>query len=119
MQCRPRSPSQTSLIPVILILMSTSGPERQWTFFTNHGHVLVFLATNPDARVRDIAARIGITERATQAILSDLTRAGYVTATKVGRRNTYRVHADRAFRHPIEADHEIGELLEVFLTDRQ
>ncbi len=99
--------------------MSTSGSERQWTIFTNHGHVLVFLATNPDARVRDIAAKIGITERATQAILSDLTRAGYVTATRVGRRNSYRVDADRAIRHPIESDHAIGEMLEVFLTDRE
>lgn len=95
--------------------MSTSESTRQWTFFTNHGHVLVFLSGNPDARVRDIAAQIGITERATQAILSDLTQAGYVTATRVGRRNTYRVHTDRAFRHPIEADHNVGEILAIFL----
>ena len=98
--------------------MSTSETGRQWTFFTNHGHVLVFLSRSPDARVRDIAAEIGITERATQAILSDLNQAGYVTSTRVGRRNTYRVHADRAFRHPIEADHNVGEILAIFLEQR-
>jgi predicted transcriptional regulator len=76
--------------------------------------VLVFLTRNPDARVRDIAAKIGITERATQAILADLTGAGYVTATRVGRRNTYRVHPEQMLRHPVEADHAVGEILTVF-----
>ncbi len=99
-------------------MMSTSpGPAaRQWTIFTNHGHVLVYLAQHPDARVRDIAAEIGITERATQAILSDLTGAGYVTATRVGRRNSYRVHPEQMLRHPVEADHAVGEILTVFLS---
>ncbi|MEI2716412.1 MAG: helix-turn-helix domain-containing protein [Candidatus Nanopelagicales bacterium] len=91
--------------------------QRQWTFFTNHGHVLVFVSRNPDARVRDIAAEIGITERATQAILSDLSQAGYVTATRVGRRNTYRIHPDQAFRHPVESEHTVGEILSVFLAE--
>lgn len=95
-------------------MMSTSPSTRQWTIFTNHGHVLVFLTRNPDARVRDIAAKIGITERATQAILADLTGAGYVTATRVGRRNTYRVHPEQMLRHPVEADHAVGEILTVF-----
>lgn len=98
--------------------MSTSPTGRSWTFFTNHGHVLVYLARNPDARVRDIAGEIGITERATQAILSDLTQSGYVTATRVGRRNTYRVHPEQMFRHPIEADHAVGEMLKIFLQDQ-
>ena len=99
--------------------MSTSATNgRQWTFFTNHGHVLVFLARHPDARVRDIAGEIGITERATQAILSDLNHAGYVTATRVGRRNTYRVHPEQMFRHPIEADHAVGEMLKIFLSEK-
>ena len=107
------------MIPVLLDVMATSDANpRQWTFFTNHGHVLVFLSRHPDARVRDIAAEIGITERATQATVSDLTQAGYVTATRVGRRNTYRVHADQAFRHPVEADHTVGEILSVFLASR-
>lgn len=88
--------------------------ERRWTFFTNHGHTLMYLARQPDARVRDIAAGIGITERATQGILSDLIRAGYVTATKSGRRNSYRIDLDRPFRHPIEAGPTVGDVLSLF-----
>lgn len=84
---------------------------------TNHGHALVYLSRNPDARVRDIAEAVGITERATQTILADLIDAGYVTATRVGRRNTYRVHADRALRHPAEAEHSVGELLAIFADE--
>lgn len=107
-------------IPVKLDVISTSGTTaRKWTFFTNHGHVLVYLARHPDARVRDIAAEIGITERATQAILADLTSAGYVTATRVGRRNTYRVHPEQMFRHPIESDHAVGEMLKIFLNEQR
>jgi predicted ArsR family transcriptional regulator len=85
-----------------------------WTFLTNHGHVIVFLSREPEARVRDIAATVGITERATQAILADLERGGYVTRTRVGRRNTYQLHDDRPLRHPAEADHEVGELVRLF-----
>jgi DNA-binding transcriptional regulator PaaX len=88
-----------------------------WTFLTNHGHVIITLSRQPDARVRDIAATVGITERATQAILTDLERGGYVTRTRVGRRNTYQLHADRPLRHPAEADHEIGDLVNLFLPD--
>ena len=82
-----------------------------WTFFTNHGHVLVCLAADPDLRTRDIAALVGITERSAQGIISDLVEAGYVTRTKDGRRNRYQVHPDRPLRHPLEQDHSVGELL--------
>ena len=60
---------------------------KQWTFLSNHGHVLIFLAQNPQARIRDIAAAVGITERSAQIILADLEAAGYLTKIKVGRRN--------------------------------
>ena len=82
-----------------------------WTFFTNHGHVLVCLAGEPDLRTRDIAERVGITERSTQAIINDLVAAGYVTRFKEGRRNRYEVHGDIPLRHPLERDHTVGELL--------
>ncbi|MCK4176575.1 helix-turn-helix transcriptional regulator [Aciditerrimonas ferrireducens] len=82
-----------------------------WTFLTNHGHVLVCIANDPGIRGRDIAARVGITERAAQAIVADLVREGYVTRTKVGRRNVYRINPDRPLRHPCEQPHSIGELL--------
>ena len=82
-----------------------------WTFLTNHGHVLVCIATDPEVRGRDIAARVGITERAAQTIITDLVSEGYVTRTRVGRRNRYRVNPDTPLRHPCEQPHSIGELL--------
>jgi hypothetical protein len=82
-----------------------------WTFLTNHAHVLVCIAQDPDIRGRDIAALVGITERAVQAIVADLAEEGYVTRTKVGRRNRYAVNGDAPLRHPLEHDHTIGELL--------
>lgn len=84
-----------------------------WTFLTNHAHVLNCIAGDPDSRLRDIAARVGITERAAQAIVSDLEAGGYLTRTRVGRRNTYEVHPERPFRHAIERDHQVGELLDL------
>ena len=83
-----------------------------WTFLTNHAHVLNCLAADPDTRLRDVAVRVGITERAAQLILADLVEAGYVTRTRVGRRNHYQVHREIPLRHPIERDHQLGELLE-------
>lgn len=90
---------------------------RQWTFLSNHGHVLLAIANDPEARLRDIAARVGITERAAQIIVSDLERAGYLEKTKVGRRNSYTVVPGRSFRHPAEATHSIDELLRIFAAD--
>lgn len=87
---------------------------RTWTFLTNHGHVMIYLARHPDARVRDIAAAVGITERATVAILGDLVDGGYVDRKRVGRRNSYEVRVNAALRHPEESDHRIGEILDVF-----
>lgn len=87
------------------------GTTGGWTFLTNHAHVLVCIAEDPDVRGRDIAALVGITERAAQAIVADLAVEGYVTRTKVGRRNRYTVNRDAPLRHPLEDDHTIGELL--------
>ena len=94
-------------------LMSSSEEiERpSWTFLTNHGHVLVCIAMDPGIRGRDIAARVGITERAAQSIIADLVAEGYITRTRVGRRNRYEIHPDLPFRHPVEGGHPIGELL--------
>ena len=87
--------------------------EPTWTFLTNHAHVLNCIAEDPDTRLQDIAARVGITERAAQAIVSDLETGGYLTRTRVGRRNTYEVHPELPFRHVIERDHQVGELLDL------
>jgi MarR family len=85
----------------------------EWTFLTNHSHVLLQVALEPDIRLRDIAARVGITERAAHSIVSDLVEAGYVARTRVGRRNRYTVFPGQPLRHPWESDHEVGELLSV------
>lgn len=83
-----------------------------WTFLSNHGHVLVVLQRDPDARVRDIAAAVGITQRAVQGILGDLVAAGYVEKERLGRRNHYELHPELPMRHPLEEGHLVGELLD-------
>lgn len=82
-----------------------------WTFFTNHGHVLLLLATSPDMRLRDVADGVGITERATQRIVRDLEECGYIGIEKNGRRNHYVVHLDRPLRHPVEHHRTVRDLV--------
>ncbi|MHB1739673.1 MAG: helix-turn-helix transcriptional regulator [Actinomycetes bacterium] len=84
-----------------------------WTFLTNHGHVLVCVASDPGIRGRDIAARVGITERAAQAIIADLVGDGYVKRTRIGRRNHYEINLDQPLRHPVEQPHSVGELFQL------
>ncbi|WP_199537009.1 helix-turn-helix transcriptional regulator [Spongiactinospora gelatinilytica] len=88
----------------------------RWTFLTNHARVLVEIARDPEVRLRDVAATAGITERAAQAIVSDLVIAGYLTRTRVGRRNRYTINEDQGFRHPAEADHNLDEFLALFTS---
>lgn len=92
----------------------TQATRPGWTFFSNHAHVLIFVSQNPDARVRDIANAVGITERFAHSVLSDLVDAGYLTVTRAGRRNEYAVNEDLTFRHPLESHVEVRELLEIF-----
>ncbi|MEU6886855.1 helix-turn-helix domain-containing protein [Streptomyces viridosporus] len=87
----------------------------QWTFLTNHARVLIALARDPGSRLRDVAEAIDITERAVQLIVADLEAAGYLTRTRVGRRNRYTIDPSVALRHPAEADHPVGDLLATFL----
>jgi DNA-binding transcriptional ArsR family regulator len=88
---------------------------RHWTFLSNHGHVLVCLARDQEARLRDVALAVGITERAVQKIVSDLEDAGVVERVREGRRNRYRLFLDQPLRHPIEAHRSIGALLGMVL----
>ena len=92
----------------------THEPRPGWTFLTNHAHVLLAIARDPTVRLRDVADTIGITERATQAIVADLEAAGYLRRERVGRRNHYTVNRAGRFRHPAEADRRIGDLLDLF-----
>ena len=85
--------------------------ERQWTFVTNHFLVLLCIAEDPGIRMSDAAARIGVTERAVQGIVSDLEQAGYLVRTKVGRRNHYEIHSEMPLRHLQTQHKQLGELL--------
>ena len=89
-----------------------------WTFLTNHSHVLLCIAADPDVLLREVAVRVGITERATQRIVAELEAAGYLSHEKIGRRNRYQVHANMPLRHPIEDHLEIGELISVVTESR-
>ena len=88
-----------------------AGPS--WTFLTNHTRVLLCLADEPDLRLREVAERIGITERAVQRIVTDLEDTGIVTRTREGRRNTYTIHDDAPLRYPHDAHATVGGLLEL------
>ncbi len=92
--------------------VSAPAPERGWTFLTNHAHVLLCLAHSGSLTARELGLRIGITERSVQAILADLVAGGYLEKTKVGRRNHYTVNSWGRLRHPVEAAHTVGELIE-------
>lgn len=83
-----------------------------WTFLTHHGHVLLQLAQASDSRIEVIAEAIGITERQTINILSDLVEGGYVVKTKVGRRNFYEVNMDAKLRHKTNSENTVGDLIE-------
>jgi DNA-binding Lrp family transcriptional regulator len=86
-----------------------------WDFLTNHAHVLTCVAHDPGIRLRDIAAAVGITERAAHRILSQLVEEGYVLREREGRRNRYQVVAGLPMRHPLVQGREVGELLEVLI----
>jgi predicted ArsR family transcriptional regulator len=100
--------------------MNMQEPQRKmWGFLTNHAHVLLCVARDPQSRAREIADHVGITERATQGILADLIADGYVTRTKVGRRNDYKINSRGHLRHPALRDLSIGPLIDVLTTDGQ
>lgn len=85
--------------------------STRWDFLTNHAHVLVCVARDPGARLREIAAAIGITERAAHRIVSELVDEGYLVRERRGRRNHYQVKAKRPLRHPLAEERDVGELL--------
>ena len=84
-----------------------------WTLFSNYGHVLLYLANNPRARLRDVAQQVGITERAVQKIVHDLREAGYLEIQKQGRCNRYRVNRRKHLRHSLESRLKLGQLVKL------
>ena len=109
----PASPTEPAISAAIIIV-----PAEHWTFLTNYSHVLLTIASEPVIRLRDVAARVGITERAAQRIVADLVESGYLAVEKVGRRNRYLVNARLPLRHPIERENQVSALLGLLRPDR-
>ena len=97
-------------------MTSRAAETTEWTFLTTHARVLVEIARDPETRMRDLAAACDMTERSIQAIVADLEQAGFLSHSRVGRRNRYTVHPEQAFRHRNHAGYEVGSLLELFTT---
>ena len=96
-----------------------TGRQPSWVFLSNHAHVLLCIARDPDTRTRDIADQVGITERAAQRLVSDLIAEGYLTRTKVGRRNRYQINRRGHLRSPAFQALEIGPLLDLLNPNNQ
>ncbi len=90
-----------------------------WKFLSNHAHVLLCIAQEPEMRLREVADRVGITERAVLRIVADLEGGGYLSRSREGRRNHYEVHLDRPLRHSVESHCEVGALLNLILGPDQ
>jgi len=88
-----------------------------WTIFSNHGHVLVCLARDSEARLRDVAADVGLTERAVQKIVRDLQEGGMIIISKHGRRNRYRIDTGKNLRHDLEAHCTLGALVDLVVNE--
>ena len=88
-----------------------SGRAPTWTFLSNHAHVLLLIAKDPEILLKDVARTVGITERAVQRIVSDLEASSYIERERLGRCNRYKVHPEMPLRHPIEAHRRIASLI--------
>lgn len=84
-----------------------------WTFFSNHAHILFLIALSPTISVREISNKAGITERAVMKIISDLVKDDFISITKDGRRNIYKVNSDKHLRHEIEMNCHIGDIVKL------
>lgn len=100
-------------------MLKQEDKNHSWTFLSNYAHVLVTLARDPTARLRDIAAQVGITERATQRIVSQLETAGVLTKEREGRRNRYAIIDGHPLHHPLESHKTVGSLLAMINEGRR
>lgn len=99
--------------------MDSTQDGPTWTFFTNHAHVLICIAQQPDIRLSELAGLVGIGERAVHRIVHELSDAGYLRAIRVGRRNVYEIDLDRPLRHRVEAAHRVRSVIEPLIGDPQ
>ena len=95
---------------------SAQAASHRWTFLSNHAHVLIVLYAEPDLVLREVATRVGITERGVQRIVQDLEDGGFIRREKVGRKNHYQVITDQPLRHALEAHRKIGDLLNLITS---
>jgi DNA-binding IclR family transcriptional regulator len=93
--------------------------ESRWTFLTNHSHVLVCIAQEPDIRLSEVARQVGIGERAVHRIVHELCDAGYLRVVKHGRTNNYIIDLDRPLRHPLEADHDVRSVIQPLVRKKK
>lgn len=91
--------------------------KREWTFLTNHGRVLAYLAKNPQVTTRQIAQEVGVTERAIQKVIHELEKDGYIVRHRLGRTNCYIVHPELPMRHLMEREYAVGNLLQALGCD--
>ena len=110
-QATSRASSRSAAGSVLSSLPVRPESLPRWTFLTNHAHVLILLYQESCMVLREVASRIGITERAVQRIVADLEQDGFIEREKVGRQNQYRISATQPLRHPIESHRTIGDLI--------
>ena len=108
---RPRR----SLVPDMRRPEPSPLPRPEWSLFSSHTLVLAALAADPEVRIREIAERVGLTERTVQGLLTDLVDAGFVTRQREGRRNRYRLHLDRPIPGPVQLGGTVGELVDLIV----
>ena len=92
--------------------------KKQWTFLTNHSHVLLCLVNNPSIKMKEIAKKVDITERAVQNIISDLRKEGYITRERKGRRNKYQINENMHLKHPIEEHKTLADLIKLIYDEK-
>ena len=112
-----KSPAKKNARQTQTIGNASAEHASRWTFLTNHAHVLAVLDSNPEIVLRQVAACVGITERAVQRIIQDLEECGFIKRERVGRQNRYRVRKSQPLRHPIEAHRTIGDLLRLIAAE--
>jgi DNA-binding IclR family transcriptional regulator len=97
--------------------MTSSSTEEipEWTFLSNHAHILICISQQPDIRLSEVADLVGIRERSVHRIVHELSESGYISVSKVGRNNVYEVHLDLPLRHPLEATHSIRAIISPLL----
>jgi len=101
-----------------IMAVKKESTSTSWTFLTNHGHVLLCIAKNPNIRVREIADIVGITERFTHGIITDLSTEGYIEIKRDGRCNVYTTRPEKHLRHPIESQSLVADLIKLIEDDK-